>query len=218
MTSRAASPWRKSVSSPAQPLKRPRPIVAWKVSAGEHAWVVFSHHFFEARRLGAERLELAWDEVTCERAPALDRYAATGMAVSDYLREGWWWTCSYCEHHVDEDGCSRCDADADDDSGPMPPPVVDDVGEHVWCSEACREAERTERDESKARESRLTAETRRRWPGATNIRVWLNCIEFSFPGGTGPAQWMHPERPLEVVVRRCDLAAWFEFAGHARAA
>jgi len=71
---------------------------AWKITDDERCHIVWSDHGLQARRLGAEALDLQFDEVECERYPQLDGF--TGNLLDWMLEDGWYFECSECYKHT----------------------------------------------------------------------------------------------------------------------
>jgi hypothetical protein len=85
------------------------PIRAWVVDDDEHSTLVFATSYPAARRLGAEDLEIDWDDVVdCRRCPEADDLPPGTNLREWQLDHGWRFECSgpACYAHVygDSDG------------------------------------------------------------------------------------------------------------------
>ena len=70
---------------------------AYQVDYDEGSVVVFEHTSVAARRIGANKLNIEFEEVEmCRRAPHFDEYHWTEKVPPEELIEnGWWFECSY---------------------------------------------------------------------------------------------------------------------------
>jgi hypothetical protein len=107
----------------------PLAIKAWKISDDERSHIVWCDHGLQAKRLGAEALELSFEEVECERYPQLDGFH--GDLLAWMLENGWTFECGQCYQHtgLETDGFVR------------------DDGDDIFCSVACADKHRVLRDE-----------------------------------------------------------------------
>ncbi len=76
----------------------PLAIKAWKISDDEKSHIVWCDHGLQARRIGAERLDLSFEDVECERYPKLDGF--TGDLLQWMLEDGWYFECTRCYIHT----------------------------------------------------------------------------------------------------------------------
>jgi hypothetical protein len=80
-------------------LAHPEATRAFKVTEqrGDNGCViVWARHYLEAKREGASGLDLTYEDVDCEREPALDNYSG-GDLMGDLIEMGWWFNCSHCD-------------------------------------------------------------------------------------------------------------------------
>jgi len=125
--------------------------------------IVFSRSSIEARRIGANLLDM--DEtagLTVHRRQDLDQYADTGVPARVLVEEGWYFECYGCGLRINDSGMAD-----------MGLPMSGIVGkEHgaVYCSHACRMESRAEEAAAdafgKAFLDMLQDVVRRRFPGA----------------------------------------------------
>lgn len=59
------------------------------------AVIVWARNYFEAKREGAQALDMEYGDVECERFPKLDGF--TGDLLQWMLDEGWYFSCQECE-------------------------------------------------------------------------------------------------------------------------
>lgn len=62
--------------------------------------ILFALRGKDLRGCGTENCDCPYIERHIARAPAFDKYAPGPVTISQYLAEGWYWTCSGCEGHV----------------------------------------------------------------------------------------------------------------------
>jgi hypothetical protein len=222
--------------------------VAWSVEIGDRLddepgqVVVFARNAMEARRLGVDELrshgvEAEFDCVEAVRSEGFDQYAPGPITCRMYLAEGWWWSCSECEHMVSDDGCDDCveraeeEAEREADSEGVPAEECERrhpvIREHeAFCDAICAERTDTERARRAALKAKMRAEFERRWPGATDVVYWTGPheldftegVEFLFPGSRMHVMW-EPWKAdgSQMLVHLCDLGAWYEFNQHCKA-
>lgn len=167
-----------------------KPLKAYVVRGGDEGEckIVFSTNGATARRKGADKLGLSFEEVeSCCREPSFDQYAPGPVPLKATLAHGWWHTCCGCEVTFDKDGRSDGDDEREDEFDP----VSDAKGQH-FCSPTCMMMEWATLRESKAREHAVIEACATRWPEATSIYAcrsrraghvefsWL--ASFSLPG------------------------------------
>jgi hypothetical protein len=172
--------------------------------------------------------ELAYG-VTVKRAEQWDHLAPDGPTLAMRLADGWWQTCSECEHEVHVDGCETCaeERDTGEPGGsPMRDPVV--RGDAVFCDTACL---RKWEARHAARERRAQMAAHRaieRWPFITVTRADGNVyvgrelgavVTFTFDGNRegawadGKPDVTRGERPTFRFHNVADEARWHELAG-----
>lgn len=70
---------------------------AYQVDADEQSVIVFEHTNVDARRIGAQRMGVEFEDVlSCRRAAHFDQFHWTGkVPPEDLIEHGWWFECSY---------------------------------------------------------------------------------------------------------------------------
>lgn len=194
------------------------PLLAYEVSedCDGHTVVVFARSGAEGRRLGADRLDLLFEDVdSCRRAPEFDAYAEAGRVPPLVMLDaGWWFECSHCGH--------RIDTDREGPDGEYLEPVTD--GDAVYCNTEHLMCEWRDR---RTREARMNAvveacATRfhhlpiRDMRGGEHYqnggRDTVACCDFDFPGRKGRyARWDLGDS--NVHISECDREAWRAMAG-----
>lgn len=162
-------------------------LKAYHVQADEYGTICFATSNVQARREGANELEVEFGDVSCKRIPGADKYAEKGSVPARALVEefGWWQECGYCNAHVDDETESR---------------VWD--GDTAYCGIECQ-ARRIDRDrdyqiecEKKAEAERLAeGQARAEFPGISEVIARHNykgeiVVCFNFPGGKQRASWV----------------------------
>jgi hypothetical protein len=171
--------------------------------------VVFAKTSVEARRLGANELDIDFESVeSCRRAPEFDAYADRGRVPNDVLLDmGWWFTCSGCERRIDSD-LKGYHTYGDMERCITLKPVF--VGDAVYCCPSC--VSRTEKDKRIRKEMAANAiavfqrRVLKRFPDVAFVSqqyayathrngryaVEQIIVSFSFPGmKLGPAQFRY---------------------------
>lgn len=188
-----------------------RPKLAWVVTDDYegHAVVVFHHHGIAARRIGADELEIAFENAECKRNKALDKYAETGVPTEVLVKEhGWYWECFNC-------GTRVSDGDENIDDAVF----INDV---VYCSRSCMEdlADKKRRINSEYEQFQIAILTQfpqfeitgfyGGYPSKTPVAY------FTFPGAKYGESQMRPDtnsKSLFWYVPNGDLAAFGEWTG-----
>jgi hypothetical protein len=57
--------------------------------------------------LGANELNLEFQDVSCRRAPEFDQYVETGVSLQVLFDHGWWWECGGCRAQTGKDLAGR---------------------------------------------------------------------------------------------------------------
>lgn len=177
---------------------------------GNGCCVEFAKHNVGARRQGANELNTDFGAVECNRYPAFDQYAGTGVPNPVLVEHGWWFQCMQCGQKI----CS----DPEDENGE--PIVLDPVyaGNHVFCSPHCQEEFRTDRLYELCRGEMAATLAYHMCPGITVVgtngyrhpaRVW-----FTFPGGLNQVNWTIGAQ--HVYVAKQDADAWKAFVDAVR--
>lgn len=64
--------------------------------------IVFDSHGLRARRLGAQELDLEFDEVECRRVPEYDKFFPK-VPIKELIKNGWWWECGCGQIAIEEE-------------------------------------------------------------------------------------------------------------------
>ena len=185
--------------------KQGKPLKAYSVQGYEHGCIVFASNSATARRNGAGELGCDWEDIeSCRRAPWADSYAQDRRVPPlVMIEQGWWFECCHCGCKVSDDSYH------DDDEGNeiQHEPVAD--GQLVYCTPACLDADRREREDREARKAAAKKLALEKFPG---VEVkWVGDFEpvqvmFAFPGGKYKATWTVGDEL--VSISQCDLEAW----------
>lgn len=81
--------------------------------------IVWGRHYREAKRVGAQHLDLDYEDVECERISALDHFE--GDLMGWLLDDGWYFDCAHCGSHCYGGGGES---------------IRD--GEQMFCNEECK--------------------------------------------------------------------------------
>lgn len=91
------------------------------------ATIVFCGHGLQARRIGANELNIDFEDAESTRAKELDQYSGMGFVPPDILvkEHGWWHECHYCMHQVDDNNkdVDQCFS----------------AGDRLFCSQRCKD-------------------------------------------------------------------------------
>jgi len=216
---------------------------AWKVSSldEEQEDIVYARNHFEAAREGASAFGLCADEVTVKRDPDFDDLRGRSLWQAQ-LEAGWWFGCHAprCERRVSLEGWdpNGYDDEEDEDEDSRATTVV--IGEWIYCSPECVEAEKEYHADARRRKWAAVEAAVAKWPGITITGWHGNCfgpkerwesdeknikgtplrsgwreplagaVDFTFPGGKYPACWTMGG---DLHVSRCDFEAWKKFSG-----
>lgn len=188
----------------------PNKLRAYNVQSDDFGCVVFAKSGIEARRNGANELDLDLSEiVSCRLAPALDKYVSViGGVPWKVLVEEHDWTqeCGYCNHRV---------------SSAEPDHVWNDDSQ-IYCSIECQ-ARREDVDRKRQKESEVAdkqklaaiAAAEAKFAGAYDFSAYILVnktinVTFRFPNGKWCAHWF-PHND-SVTVSPEDLKAWETYA------
>jgi hypothetical protein len=175
---------------------------AYSVLCEDEGHIVFATRGVVARRNGANKMGIEFDEVeTCRRSPEFDQYADTGVVpVKAQIAAGWRIECQHCYQYV---GIDTEDAQYESDS-------------IVYCCTACMMHEWT-KQVREAHHAQATIDAAcERWPGITPLKTtgcmkFGKSVHFKFPGGTQGASWTLGDDFLTLLPD--DHAAWAAFVG-----
>ena len=83
--------------------------VAWEVVELNEGYgvIVFHSHGLAARRLGAEKLDVEFEDTESWRAKDYDKYAKAGYADPRRLviDHAWYYECDKCRHYINLNSC-----------------------------------------------------------------------------------------------------------------
>lgn len=178
-------------------------LKAYSVQGYENGCITFAKSNVVARREGANELDIEFEEVeSCRRAPWADEYSGVkgGVPPLVMIENGWWFECCNCGHRIDSD---LFDYDTDT---PMEP--VEENG-FVYCTQACLDAENSEKAARESRKAEAVRAVEEKFPG-TEVK-WFGDSEpakvsFTFPDGKCEVNWTVGEET--VSVSKCDVDAW----------
>ncbi|PIB91250.1 hypothetical protein [Caulobacter sp. FWC2] len=199
----------------------------------EKATVVFATQNRIARREGANEIDCEWGEVSCCRAKEFDSYAPGPVPKLALLDNGWWMTCHGCERRIEGGYVHDDHGDRDEhETAPV------EIGQGIWCSQDCHDADVKDRMERRVAEQWCTAiaaaDLMARYPEVTiRTRPDSFClhayvqrvgglyaakqvrIQFDFPGGKYGGCWCLEEGEAEfsASIAFGDLEAWYIFRG-----
>lgn len=189
--------------------------VAWVVADTweGYAKVVFHRHALAARRIGAERLNIDYEDADQRRAPKYDQYAdRCRVPVSVLIDDGWFFECYHCcsRIHHDEEEINIADVIIEDDESCK-----------IYCSAECKQAEadeiaRINKAHADFKEAVLKARPDLEFTRFSNGYPSLkpNC-SFKFEGCEhgGSAQINNIDRDTEIrwYVASGDKEAWDQY-------
>lgn len=136
-------------------LAHPEGDKCYKVSEDYEGNSIFVWARFnaEARREGANHLDLTWDDVECSRFKELDHFE--GDLLDWCLDHGWWFGCLECETH-----CYRENAHI--------------IRGDVFCSEEHGVKYHAHWDQKRALEAQFLAYAKIHWPEEEPYRASVN--------------------------------------------
>jgi hypothetical protein len=147
------------------------------------------------------------DRVDVERAPQYDNYAPVGPTPEVMLATGWIFSCPWCGHCIDRDGCEQCAWERG--NGCYQEHVA--TRYDVWCSQRCRDEYVAHHAARRAKEQQAIEATTARFPFATKVSAFdwddgTMFAEFRFTGGKYHAAWIVGTD--DVRVAPSDIDAW----------
>lgn len=81
-----------------------KPLVAYSVQADEYGCIRFARSGAQARREGANEMDIDWEAiVSCRRAPQFDALAPGPVPDEALWKSGWRFLCCQCECSATED-------------------------------------------------------------------------------------------------------------------
>jgi len=170
------------------------------------AAIVLAKSGAEARRVGANQLNIGFDDVDfCRRVGEFDKWAVRGKVPAEsLLTAGWWFTCHQTGERVSLEDC--------------PDLYISDT-DGVYVNFGAYEADLKEFANRAIKRLSAIRKTRRKFPFAEKInyshskmmhpnsRESIDCISFRFPGQTGQsATWLIGTDIC--FVSRCDNEVW----------
>lgn len=176
-----------------------------------HCCVVFHNHGLAARRIGANELDIEFDDCEISRAPQFDQWAAQGwVPPTALIRDGWWFECFHCGRRLPDD---------DDDNEIGVDKLVERGPDQLYCGSECAEAHDARVSEQNARAEAFEARARKARPDLTWKRFegrWpsLSCYAtFDFTGCKhgGSVRQDPGSDDLEWSIATGDLDAWHEY-------
>ena len=207
---------------------------------GEKSSIQFSTHAVKARRMGANEMDISFDEVaSCKRKPAWDEYAPGPVPIHVVMADGWWWSCSHCERMISESGPDWQEVEEIQKDGYFcesvapNPQIIEWNGGRVFCGPDCAASEIRERRlkaiTKPALEEWAISEVKRLYPEARDITArseasgfdpWWVDVSFKFPGGQYPAhyEWHKDANPNKawgprngISIALADEGAWHRY-------
>ena len=197
----------------------------------EKATVVFATQHRIARREGAQEIDCEWGEVTCRRSKEFYSYAPGPVPKLALLDNGWWMECHGCYRRIEGGTVQDLDGEPHDT-------VPVEIGNGIWCSQDCHEADKNDRMERRVAEQWSTAiavadllekhpdVTIRSDPDRWCLHAYVQrvdgCyaakqvrVQFDFPGGKYGGCWALEEGETEfhALISFGDLEAWYIFRG-----
>jgi hypothetical protein len=153
-----------------------------------NACVVFAKSGIQARRVGAQQLNVEFESVdSCRRAPEFDKYRWSKKVPTIALLEaGWWLTCRHTDQRVDID---------------ENPDLYISENDEVFLDFQSYEDHLKEAVLKKIKHLSVIRKTRRKFPFAKKIQFYhgrmqhpetkeyVDCVTFGFPGQKGMVRW-----------------------------
>lgn len=165
----------------------PDAVKAFNVNGDDiGAVIVWARHYREAKRVGANHLDSAYDDVECERLPELDGFTGTEGDLRRWMLDrGWWFSCQECE--------TRC----------YEPECIIDERDNFFCSKACLDAHEAEWAPRRELEAKYRAFAEVKFFGY-GVELWMVNVKNE------ALLWVHPlcvpqdpkrnERKLETLI------------------
>ncbi|VVE69298.1 hypothetical protein PPN31119_03239 [Pandoraea pnomenusa] len=196
-----------------------KPLKAYQAYDGNDCWSIqFATNSATARREAAGEAGCDFEDIEwCRRAPSLDEYAPGPVPARALIEIGWWFECGCCGRRVHSDMLQDID-DEELDAGDY---TITTRGTWAFCSPSCMAMFDEERRSTARAEAAAIEAASLRFPFGDKFFPYVGgCadareaeVSFSFPGGTGHANWKVGE--TSVSVRMCDLDAWKAITGQA---
>lgn len=192
-----------------------RKTLAYAVHDGdEQTVVVFARSSAEARRKGANEMNVDWRDVeSCRRAQRFDQYAPGPVPDRALFDDGWRFECFHCDEPVSQDEPHDWRHDAE---GFLRDPAefgFFERGGLVFCCRACMASHDAWKRKEAAREAATVEAVALRWPMATNIRPGRFSDHstrpsteragayFVLPGIQDPVKWFLGDDEVMVTLR-----------------
>lgn len=220
--------------------KLPMALKCFVVHDGDEGWSIqFSTHAVKARRMGANEMNVSFDEVeSCKRKKIWDKYAPGPVPILATMAEGWRWSCCHCERMICEGGPDWQEVEEANNEGYhletiAPRPQIIEWGDLIFCGPDCAADEIKERRLRAITKLALEEwggdEVRRLYPEAEDISArseargfdpWWVDVAFKFPGGQYPAHYEWHKDAAEnkswgprngISIARADEAAWYRY-------
>lgn len=195
-----------------------QPLLAYVVTSGDNEYqeVAFGKTNVEARRKGANALDIEFEEVgSCKREPKFDAYAPGPVPAHAMLAHGWTLECAGCGMMYDkgetlwsEPGDAECIVGA---------PYQDAQGNGYCCQACMMSFHAKDVQEARAQHAAIEAVVLE-WPGASNIHPYFVTkraggydmgATFALPGLQSTAQWSVGSRDIFLFPE--DLQAYRKY-------
>lgn len=190
---------------------------AWEVNYysddGPRGEIVFNQHGVAARRIGAGKLGVEFEEVECRRVSEYDQFAEQGWVPARHLIDtGWQFFCRECELRIGSDAYDYDEEKPIDLDGM----VTFDNSHVVYCSQQCQrdfesriDTQNKKFNDFKDKITELRPDLRftkfrGAWPSITMVG------EFMFDGGKygGSVRDQNGDGELTWFIANGDKEAW----------
>lgn len=139
----------------------------------DSAVVVFARLGANARRIGAGKLGISFEDVSsCRRVKEFDQYAPGPVPMSAYLKAGWWWQCMHCHMRFTEEG-RHIERTKPTDAAYQPFMPVEDPAGGAYCCSACMMAEYAELRGEQAKIYAAIEAATQKWPMAYGVHTTM---------------------------------------------
>ncbi len=159
-------------------------LKAYEVFDGDEGWaIVFAEKAVQARRYGANELDIEFGEVDfCRRLKWADRYAdVRSVPMSEAIRHGWWTECTCCGQRLHEDEVWA--------AGIEPAAVIGTIKGRAYCDWTCWIWDLKVNADLEARKQRairwLKRRVLRRFPGVDFANTKYSDHAYVTTDGTG---------------------------------